>query len=426
MGWSNGNGEDHEGVGGRTLVPASSRADKSSALPRLLGKVLVVDDNATNRQILEEMLLGWGMEPVMMEDGPAALAEMERTTHPFYLALLDVMMPGMDGFALAEKIRENSRFSDTMLIMLSSVSQVGDTGRARELRIARYLSKPIKHSVLLDAILTAGEEPAEAVALPQAQPEAVVPLHLLLAEDGLVNQKVATTFLEQRGHSVVVVNNGNEAVAAFEAGAFDVILMDVQMPEMDGFEATAIIRDKQKTTGNHIPIIAMTAHAMKGDRERCLDAGMDGYISKPIRKEELYKTIEEIGSGSGGVQTAQEDKVVADQVFDKEEALDRVGGDMDILKELVEVFFEECPKLMDEIRDAIASSDATALRRAAHTLKGTADIFSAKCVVETALKLETMARDGSLDSVEETWSALEKEISRFQPVLKKLLEPPPF
>ena len=407
----------------QTGVPRQSR--KLESLKDL--PVLVVDDNATNRRVLEEMLVGWGMRPIMSEDGPTVLVEMERAAvagHPFHLALLDVMMPDMDGFALAEKIRENTRYSDTALMMLSSVSQAGDTSRARELGITRYLTKPIKQSVLLDAILTVEDGSAEVVEPAKAQPLTVTPLHILLAEDGLVNQKVATTFLEQRGHSVVVANNGKEAVAAFESQSFDVILMDMQMPEMDGFEATAVIRDKQKTMGNHIPIIAMTAHAMKGDRERCLDAGMDGYISKPIRKEVLYKNIEEIGSGSGELQTAQEDRVATDQVFDKEEALDRAGGDMDILKELVEVFFEECPKLMDEIQNAMTSGDTTALRRAAHTLKGTADIFSAKCVVETSLKIETMGRDANLDGVEEAWSDLEKEIKRVQPVLKKLFEPP--
>jgi PAS domain S-box-containing protein len=385
-------------------------------------KVLVVDDNATNCHVLEEMLLAWGMQPITVEDGPTALAEMERaSTSPFQLAILDMIMPGMDGYELAEKIRKNTKYADTTLIMLTTVSQAGCTSRALELKIARFLTKPIKHSVLLDAILTAGKEPAEAMAHARVQPPTESPLRLLLAEDGIVNQKVATTFLEQRGHSVIVVNNGMEAVAAFEAEAFDAILMDVQMPEMDGFEATAAIRDKEKTTGNHIPIIAMTAHAMKGDRELCLAKGMDGYISKPIKKEVLYKTIEEIGSGSDDVQTSQADKIADDQVFDKEEALDRVGGDMGILKELIEVFFEECPKLMDEIRETMASGDNTALRRAAHTLKGTADIFSAKNVVETALKLEMMARDEKLDGIEETWSSLKKEIAQLQPALKKLI-----
>jgi len=306
-------------------------------------------------------------------------------------------------------------------MLLLSAGQAGDAIRARELGIARYLTKPIKHSVLLDAILTVGEGPTDVATPTQAQQLTVSPLHLLLAEDGLVNQKVATAFLEQRGHSVIVVNNGIEAVAAFEAESFDVILMDMQMPEMDGFEATAAIHDKEKTTGNHTPIIAMTAHAMKGDRELCLEKGMDGYISKPIKKEVLYKTIEEIGSGSDDVQTAQADRIADDQVFNKEEALEHVGGDMDILKELIEVFFEECPKLMDEIRETMASGDNTALRRAAHTLKGTADIFSAKNVVETALKLEMMAHDEKLDGIEETWSSLEKEIAQLQPALKKLI-----
>ncbi|MEO8494212.1 MAG: response regulator, partial [Planctomycetota bacterium] len=266
--------------------------------------VLVVDDNHTNRRILEDVLANWGMQASMAAGGPEALMKMDDAATrgtPYRMVLLDVMMPDMDGFEVAERVRQDPRFSDCIIIMLSSAGLTENSARCKELGIARYLIKPVKQSDLRDTmlrVLTAEEGPVRLIedAPPQAA-EIRRSLHILLADDGLVNQKVACGLLEKRGHSVVVANNGREAVEAFECEPFDLILMDVQMPEMDGYEATAAIRRKEQTTGGHMQIVAMTAHALKGDQDRCLAAGMDAYLSKPVKPKILYELIERLAGG---------------------------------------------------------------------------------------------------------------------------------
>jgi two-component system sensor histidine kinase/response regulator len=264
--------------------------------------VLVVDDNETNRIILQEMIEGWGMQPTLAADGEKALEAMRRAAeaeahHKYPIALLDAMMPGMDGVALAQAIRADSALADTQLIVLSSAGPDAKLDGLAELAVARRLIKPVKPSDLLQAIgeaLELGPPVSESVQASR-EPIPIAKLRLLLVEDGLVNQRVAVGLLEERGHTVIVANNGLEALerlAEAGEGAFDVVLMDVQMPEMDGFEATAAIREGERNSATHIPIVAMTAHAMKGDRERCLDAGMDDYVSKPLRPAVLYETVE--------------------------------------------------------------------------------------------------------------------------------------
>jgi signal transduction histidine kinase/CheY-like chemotaxis protein len=260
---------------------------------------LVVDDNATNRRILEEMLLSWQMRPTAADGGQAALNAMQQARdagNPFQLVLLDAQMPEIDGFELAERIKQNPGLAGAVIMMLTSADQPGDAARCRALGIAVYLIKPVKQSELREAIL--------AVLAAQPKKEARAPLitrhlcgdrqrlRILLAEYNVVNQTLAVRLLEKRGHTVTVVADGKEVVAALGQQLFDLVLMDVQMPEMNGFEAAAEIRRKEATTGEHIPIIAMTAYAMKGDRERCITAGMDGYISKPIQPRELLETLE--------------------------------------------------------------------------------------------------------------------------------------
>jgi PAS domain S-box-containing protein len=258
-------------------------------------RVLVVDDNATNRQILLKMLANWHTNPTAVESGAraiTALQEAQGLGRIYPLILLDAQMPEMDGFALAESIKRNPEWKSATIMMLSSAGQRGDAKRCRELGIAAYLTKPVRQAELLDAILTAlGTKPIKeatpALVTRHSLREAGNHLRILLAEDNAVNQVLAVRLLEKRGHAVTVTGNGKEALAALENNTFDLVLMDVQMPEMDGFEATAAIREKEKASGRHLPVIAMTAHAMAGDRERCLEAGMDDYISKPIRPQEL-------------------------------------------------------------------------------------------------------------------------------------------
>jgi CheY-like chemotaxis protein len=264
--------------------------------------VLIVDDNATNRRILEEVLQIWHMKPISVEDGRAALALMEKANadgKTFPLVLLDAQMPDMDGFEVAGKIKHNSRLANAVIIMLTSAGQSGDAARCREVGIDAYLSKPIKRTELLEAMKRVLG--AQGVGLEKAPPDAAPAsresrkrLKILLAEDNRVNQAVATRLLEKRGHEVVLAETGKQALQRSAEEVFDIILMDVQMPEMDGLEATAAIRQRETIQGTHIPIIAMTAHAMVGDKERCLGAGMDAYISKPLQIKELFSAIEQL------------------------------------------------------------------------------------------------------------------------------------
>lgn len=261
-------------------------------------KVLVVDDNNTNRFILKEMLQSWKMTPVEAANGPAALSLIQSTSsQPFDLFILDLSMPEMDGFTLIEHIKRIDCARDIPIIILTSADRVGDFQKAKELGASAYLVKPVRPSDLLDTIMVikgaAGlEKKLTEPITEQTLPELRTKYKILLAEDNPINQKVALHLLQKKGHTVVVAENGQEVLEKLKTEDFDLILMDVQMPVMNGFEATQKIREMEKKTGLHIPIVAMTAHAMKGDREKCLESGMDDYVSKPLYPEELYKAIE--------------------------------------------------------------------------------------------------------------------------------------
>jgi PAS domain S-box-containing protein len=283
---------------GLQKVPARTIVPRDPATLRDM-RVLVVDDNATNRQILLKMLAGWHTRPLAVESGAKSittLREAQGLGRNFPLILVDAQMPEMDGFALAESIRRNPEWRSATIMMLSSAGQRGDAKRCREIGVAAYLTKPVRQAELLDAILTAlGTRPVK-----DASPALVTrhtlrennhSLRILLVEDNVVNQVLAVRLLEKRGHKVTVAGNGKAALVVLEKGSFDLVLMDVQMPEMNGFETTAAIREMEKTSGKHLSVIAMTAHAMLGDRERCLEAGMDDYIAKPIGLEELDEML---------------------------------------------------------------------------------------------------------------------------------------
>jgi signal transduction histidine kinase/DNA-binding response OmpR family regulator len=290
---------------GRGVTGDLGRASPGTWLPPDM-PVLVVDDNATNRRMLNDILLAWDLRPTVVESGEAALAEMTRREQigdRFPLVLLDVHMPGIDGFVVAERIRQRPALAGATILMLTSADQSGDIKRCREIGVAAYLVKPITQAELRAAVVSAlhgavttTANPALARSQPQIEHPQTrrAPARLLLAEDNAVNQVLALRLLERLGHQVVVAANGREALEAFEREPFDAIFMDVQMPEMGGFEATAHIRELERTTGGHIPIVAMTAHAMKGDRERCIEAGMDEYVSKPVKSRELAAVVAKV------------------------------------------------------------------------------------------------------------------------------------
>ena len=268
---------------------------------------LVVDDNYTNRRILEEVLSFWSMCPMLASDARTALKYVQKETdagRPFQLILVDGHMPEVDGFTLVEMIRRDPRLDGIAIIMLTSGGQRGDAVRCRELGVAAYLTKPIGQQALLRAILGAlGSPPMHArEPVPEACPSGrtiVKPLRVLVAEDNVVNQRVVSRLLRKEGHQVAIATNGREALDQLSREDFDLVLMDIQMPEMDGLEATAAIRKLEEHHGGHVPIVALTAHAMKTDQERCLAAGMDGYLAKPIRAEDLFRQIEDLCPWTG-------------------------------------------------------------------------------------------------------------------------------
>jgi CheY-like chemotaxis protein len=390
--------------------------------------VLIVDDNATNRRIMVEMLTCWGMRPTAVESARDALAEMERAVavaNPYPLVLLDGHMPEVDGFTLARQIGQRSDLAGATLMMLSSGNR-SDRATCDALHLAGYLTKPIKQSDLLEAILTAlrpPSAPAEPALAHTASPDSR-PLRILLVEDNNVNQRLASHLLALQGYEVVLANDGRQAVARTEREAFDLVLMDVQMPEMDGLEATACIRAREKGGTRRLPIVAMTAFAMKGDRERCLAAGMDGYIAKPIQAQELYRTIEEMTATQAAEAPPRPlpPEESSNGAVDLQAALTSTGGDAALLRELIALFLDNCPGLLREVQAAAAARDADRLKRAAHTLKGSVGYFSAPAAVVAAQTLERMGRDHNLTDVEQACQKLETEMERLLPSLSAFLK----
>jgi signal transduction histidine kinase/DNA-binding response OmpR family regulator len=364
-------------------------------------RILVVDDNATNLRILHDVLRNWNMNVTAVKSGRSALELLEAAKHdlqPYELVILDCHMPEMDGFMVAEHIRQTWGLSQPIILMVTSATQNGDLARCRELGIDSHLTKPVRQQELLAAIRGVLETKGTVDrVLPVDKPD-VMPvtdtLRLLLAEDNSVNQRFAVRILEKWGHFVHVVSNGREAVEAVADQQFDAVLMDVQMPEMGGYEATRLIRQAESSSGRHIPIIAMTAHAMKGDREKCLSAGMDAYVAKPISPRELaavlQATVRRCAPGPAPKATA------GDFAAKRQIILQRMDGDAELLRELAAAFIVNSEELIKEMRSAIDAHDFTALRRAAHTYKGSAALFELSNIVERSHSLELMAEERNL------------------------------
>jgi CheY-like chemotaxis protein len=304
--------ESEEGAGsrfhftGEFKLEEPVRTTAAYSEQRLRGlRVLIVDDHDTNRRILERTLAHWGMRCTSTNSAQAALEMLDRAVAQdaqFELLITDYQMPEMDGFELVKHIKERRERQALPVVMLSSSLLLADASRARRLGVTSYLTKPVGHSELREALLRALGETGPAKSAPNTIEDVARPLRILLAEDNRVNQMVASRLLEKLGHEVTISSNGNEAVESYvsDPRKFDLILMDIQMPDMDGFEATTLIRRREQTRGEHVPIIALTANAMNGDRERCLAAGMDGYVSKPLRLRELQDEMNRCGIGVDG------------------------------------------------------------------------------------------------------------------------------
>jgi CheY-like chemotaxis protein len=338
--------------------------------------------------------------------------------------LLDANMPEMDGFTLAERIQRHPELGGATIMMLTSSGQREDAARCQELGLAAYLIKPVKQRDLFDAIMVALGTPRVAKQLARSSspslPEIRQQLHVLLAEDNQVNQRLVARLLEKRGHTVVVATNGLEVLEALKKDVFHLILMDVQMPQMGGLEATTAIRAREKETGGHVPIIALTAHAMSGDRDRCLAVGMDGYIAKPINPKELFDLIDAVLFPEPVPVPPAAPRAEPVVAFDKAVLLHRLGDDETLLHEMVQLFLEALPGQLCELRAALAGSDASKVATTAHTLKGAVGNFGSTPAWELAHQLEMAGQKGDLAKAEQILPALEKGLQRVQEALAEL------
>jgi len=391
-------------------------------------RVLIVDDNDTNRRILLRMCQNWRMNPVAVPNAADALEQLRHASEtgpPFDLVLTDASMPDVDGFTLASHIHQDNKISSVVVMMLTSLDQTATSKDLERLGIRSFLVKPVKQSDLLDAIMLAMDgrrtDTSAVPADPGLAPITLPPLRILLAEDSLANQKLAIGLLKRWGHSTTVANNGAEAVDLAARGEFDLILMDIQMPIMDGMEATALIRKEQKQSGRHIPIIAMTAHAMKGDKERCLASGMDGYVSKPVRPNDLLAAMvpffqENVPRPVLGTSKAATVSVTPttkgtdfnipdDARIDWKIARATVLEDEDLLREIVDAFLSEADRLASELSAAITSADLRAVNRLAHTLKSNLRTFGVPCA-DDLQSIEQAAKAGNLEPVKSLWPAV--------------------
>jgi CheY-like chemotaxis protein/HPt (histidine-containing phosphotransfer) domain-containing protein len=389
-------------------------------------KVLIVDDNATNRLILSEIIASWQMRASAVGNAAAALDSLEQAADegaPFHLLLTDALMPDVDGFSLAQKVGRNDRFGKPKVILLTSAGAPAVRGKAAKLFAAK-LAKPVKQSDLLDAIVTAFATPVSSRRQRTKDPDRAArkadrQLKVLIAEDNPTNQALVSALLKQKGHRVSVVGNGRLAADRAALESFDLILMDVQMPEMSGLEAAVAIRDRERTAGGHVPIVALTARAMAGDREQCFEAGMDAYVSKPLRPEELYAAIESVlSSQSVGANAPAR---TAGGSVDREALLAGLGGRVDLLKHVVEVFLEDAPAMLSRIKEALGKGNGTEVAAIAHSLKGSVGLFSQGEAYEGARRLEQLGRSGELGGGEAVHAEVEASISALTTELKSVL-----
>ncbi len=383
--------------------------------------VLVVDDNATNRFILSEILASWQMRATAVDTATAALESLHRAAQqgePFHLLLTDALMPDVDGFTLAQQVARDDRLGKPKVILLTSAGASALKGRGGA--FAAKLAKPVKQSDLLDAIVTAFATPQPSrrsrAKTQRHDSRATRTLRVLVAEDNATNQALVSALLKQKGHRVTMVGNGRLAADRAVLESFDVILMDVQMPEMGGLEATALIRDHERTAGGHIPIVALTARAMAGDREQCLAAGMDAYVSKPLRPDELFSAIDSVVRG----QLDTTELPAAAGSVDRRSLLTAFGGRMDLLKHVVDVFLEDTPSILSRLKQALQDNNAADVTSAAHALKGSIGLFSQGEAYECARRLEQLGRSGDLTDGESVLKELLVSVSKLTTELRAL------
>jgi CheY-like chemotaxis protein len=391
---------------------------------------LIVEADGPECRNLVAMFAGWRIIPDVAPDGPYALHMMEKggeAGQPYNLILARADIPGQDGYQLAEQIysREDLRRPAVILMTAGMPHSKGTPGSEKS--VSAYLARPIGPSQLLNAIDTVWKRKAAASPnAPAPHPKDTRRLRILSVEDNAFNQMVVSTLLEQDGHSVDLAGNGYEAIEAIERESFDLVLMDVQMPEMDGIQAAGVIRDREKTTGGRIPIVAMTARAMIGDRERCLAAGMDGYLSKPVHTEELRRLLDRIGSMMpvGAVRSPHHDHGdgLSRVLPDRKALLRLVEGDEELLGRMVVIFREQSRRLLGELGTSIEQGDASGVNESAHALKGSLSYWCQGAAFQIARRLETKGRTGDLEGAREDGERLAAEYEILEAELTKALQ----
>jgi CheY-like chemotaxis protein/HPt (histidine-containing phosphotransfer) domain-containing protein len=396
---------------GRQPHPAEQTPVRPPVLLQGL-RVLVVDDNPTNRHILEEWLSGWQMEPVAVGDGLAAMGglwDAVSVGRPYPLVLLDARMPDTDGLALAARIRERASLSAVRIILLTSDHRPGDAARSRELRIDAHLLKPIQQDELLETIYRVmtraqGDAPM-AVEEPGPVP-AASSLQILLAEDNEFSAQLMEKLLGRRGHRVRLANNGREALALAGQGDFDLMLLDLHMPELDGFEVVRGIRERERVVGGHLSVIALTARSRKEDRERCLAAGMDDFLTKPVRPGDLLAAIDRLVPAGGVSRPVQADAGERSGLLDPVAVLTACGGHEELLQTMCRAFRTHLPDRLAEMSDALRAQDGPRLREAAHKISALLFAFSTTAG-NAASDLEDHAAEGRLDDAQPLVGQLE-------------------
>jgi CheY-like chemotaxis protein len=433
---------------------AGEETHRARPLSELAGlRVLVVDDNATNRRVLENTLRHGHLNPVLATNGLACLAALRQAVaegNPFQVLIADALMPGMDGFTLVEQIQADPQLAKAVIMMISSADRHTFRQRCEDLGIDLYLEKPVSQAAVWEAIATAtGREPATGTTAKLHAWGPTQCLRVLVAEDTVANQKIVKSILSKRGHAVEIARNGREVVEMIRHQPFDLILMDVQMPIMDGFQATSTIRSLEAHLGRRVPIIALTAHARQGDRERCLAAGMDDYLVKPVSAASLVELVEHfrpareaadrtpprgtdqtVHGGTDQTLHGQTDQTIREPrhavspaeplaadperraAFDLAAALARLGDDREFFANLVEFFVEDYPKLLGEIRSSLQAQNATAVAHAAHSLKGLVGNFDAHPTVRVVSRMEKAGFDNDLATVAVLMESLEHELVR--------------
>jgi len=394
-------------------------------------RVLIVDDNTANREAIRDTAESWGMQVQLCQNGDEAVEAInaaEAKDQSFDLYLIDAQMPDMDGFSLCDTIVQRSGDEHSPLIMmLSPGDRSADVTRCEQVGATAYLMKPLNQSELLDTTLAVLHGSGTEIIVGDLGDDTPPParsLNVLLVEDSPYNQKLAIGLLNKHQHHVTVANNGREAVAITELHDFDLILMDVQMPEMDGIEATQVIRERERETGAHVPIVAMTAQAMKGDKEHCLEAGMDAYLAKPVRSLELLGMIDAIiASQPAQIKEAPApEKSLGGPNWDV--ALENADYDRGLLRDVTAAFMDECPEMETLIETSLEANDAGELRRAAHTIKGGMRMFGATVIMELAAQVENAAEQGDFEEAAEKFALLKPKLAEVLEQLKAFVTDP--